>query len=314
VQTILKRQAMKKALHWYTLVLASFLTVAIFSNYSNKSPEVVSATTEVGDGLPQVIRPVDLDRPFDFAGEPVPMDNFDAKERLDRELTVNTYWHSSTVINLKNTYKYFPLIEKILAENEVPDDFKYLAVAESNLRNATSPAGAKGFWQFMKPTAEYYGLEVNSEVDERYHIEKATIAACEYIKGYKKRFGDWSLSAAAYNMGGTRLAKEMKQQRANNYYDLNLNLETSRYLFRLIAIKEIYSNPQEFGIYVGKEDGYAPLDDYRIVEVNTPIANWGDFAQEQGISYRMLKVYNPWLISSKLSNRARKTYEIKIPN
>lgn len=306
---------MEKALQWFTLALASFLTVIVFTNYSGESnKEETSSTNYSNTKLPQVIHPVNLDKTFDFAGEIVPMENFDARERLDRELTVNSYWHSSTLINLKNTYKYFPIIERILAENEIPEDFKYLAVAESNLRNVTSPAGAKGIWQFMKSTAEYYKLEVNSEVDERYHVEKATQAACEYIKGYKKRFGSWSLAAAAYNMGGTRLAKEIKNQRADTYYDLNLNLETSRYLFRLIAIKEIYSSPQEFGIYITEKDGYQPLDNYSIVEVNSPIENWGDFAQENGISYRMLKVYNPWLIASKLSNRARKTYEIKIPN
>ena len=305
---------MEKALQWFTLALASFLTVIVFTNYSGKSDVETTSNTSDLTKLPQVIHPVNLDKPFDFAGEAVPMENFDARERLDRELTVNSYWHSSTLLNLKNTYKYFPVIEKILAENEIPEDFKYLAVAESNLRNVTSPAGAKGLWQFMKPTAEYYKLEVNSEVDERYHVEKATRAACDYIRGYKKRFGSWSLAAAAYNMGGTRLAKEIKNQRADSYYDLNLNLETSRYLFRLIAIKEIYRSPQEFGIYITEEDGYQPLDDYSIVEVDTAIENWGDFAQEQGISYRMLKVYNPWLIASKLSNRSRKTYEIKIPN
>lgn len=307
-----------KPLHGYSLLIAGFLTILFFTNYSGKKNIAGKAntgkSTENAYNLPQIIKPVNLDRSFDFAGEQVPMNNFDARERLDRELLVNSYWHSSTVINLKNTFKYFPIIEKILAENGVPEDFKYLAVAESNLRNETSPAGAKGIWQFMKDSGKYYGLEINSEVDERYHIEKATEAACKYIKGHKKRFGSWTLAAAAYNMGGTRLEREMKNQRASNYYDLNLNLETARYVFRLIAIKEIYSNPQNFGFFVTQEDGYAPLDDYSIVEVNTAVENWGDFAVENNISYRMLKVFNPWLISTRLTNRSRKTYEIKIPN
>ena len=306
-----------KPVHSYSLIIAAFLTILFFTNYSSKKNLASYANgsgQESAYNLPQIIKPVNLDRPFNFAGEQVPMDNFDARERLDRELLVNSYWHSSTVINLKNTYKYFPVIERILAENGVPEDFKYLAVAESNLRNETSPAGAKGIWQFMKSVGQGYGLEINSEVDERYHIEKATEAACKYIKGHKERFGSWTLAAAAYNMGGTRLQREIKNQRASSYYDLNLNLETARYVFRLIAIKEIYSKPQDFGFFVSEEDGYEPLGDYYEMNVETAVENWGDFAQEQNISYRMLKVYNPWLISTRLSNRSRKVYTIKIPN
>ena len=242
------------------------------------------------------------------------MDNFDVRERLDRELLVNTYLHATTLLHIKNTYKYFPLIEKILSTNGLPDDFKYLAVAESSLRNAVSPAGARGIWQFMKNTGEYYGLEINEEVDERYHIEKATEAACKYLSDYKKQFGNWTLAAAAYNMGGPRLKKEMQLQRANNYYDLNLNDETSRYVFRVVAIKEVLQNPDAFGFYLEPNEGYPPLSNYKTVEVKEAIENLGDFALQHGTTYRMLKVYNPWLISSKLSNKTRKTYEIKIPS
>jgi hypothetical protein len=226
---------------------------------------------------------------------------------------VNTYWHSSTLLNIKNTYKFFPVIERILAENGIPDDFKYLAVAESNLRNETSPAGAKGFWQFMKNTGEYYGLEINSEVDERFHLEKATQAACKYLLDYKKRFGTWTLSAAAYNMGGTRLASSIKSQRAEQFYDLNLSEETNRYVFRLVAIKEILRNPQDFGFYIEPEDTYQPLNNYQTVEVNGSVTNWGDFAIEHGTTYRMIKVFNPWLLDAKLTNSSKKTYEIRIP-
>lgn len=299
------------------MALAAFLTVAIFVSYAGKDkkePAVpVAANDDDSKTLPQVIEAIDLNRPFTFAGEPVPMDNFDVRERLDRELIVNTYRHSNTILNIKRAYKYFPTIEKILAENAIPEDFKYLAVAESDLENATSSAGAKGIWQFMESTGEYYGLEINSEVDERYHIEKATKAACEYLKGYKKRFGSWTTAAAAYNIGGTRFAREIERQRADNYYDLNLNEETSRYVFRLIALKEIISNPRDFGFYLNDEDKYPPLNDFDIVEVSTSIENLGDFATEHGISYRMLKIYNPWLISYKLTNSKGKTYQIKIP-
>lgn len=302
---------MQKAVQYYILALASFLTIIFFASYYSGTEEQPEKPVE--DKLPQVIQSVSLDKPFDFADEALPMNNFDVRERLDRELLTNTYWHSTTLQHIKSTYKYFPIIEKILMQNDMPDDFKYLAVAESSLRNATSPAGAKGIWQFMKSTAEYYGLEINSEVDERYHIEKATEAACKYLRDYYKQFGNWTLSAAAYNMGGPRLKKEMEVQRANNFYDLNLNQETDRYIFRLVAIKEILKNPEKFGFYLEEGEGYKPLTDYKIVEVNSSIPNLGDFAQEHGTTYRMLKVYNPWMLDSKLTNRSGKTYEIKIP-
>ncbi len=305
---------MIKSISLYTLVLAAFLTLAIFSSSTKQDSVEQTATPRIEEGkLPQMIRTIDLNRTFDFAGEAVPMENFDARERLDRELLRNAYWHSNTVLNLKKSGRYFPIIEKILAENGLPDDFKYLAVAESDLSNAVSPAGAKGFWQFMKGTAGDYGLTVNSEVDERYHLEKATAAACRYLKRYKERFGSWTLSAAAYNMGASRLSREKKAQRANTYYDLNLNQETSRYVFRLIAIKEILRNPSAFGFEIDAADLYQPLDSYSTVEVNGAVPNWGDFAQKYGISYRMLKIYNPWLISTKLTNKAKKKYLIKIP-
>lgn len=307
---------MQKALQNYTLLLASFLTIVVFVSYGKKK-EAKTEEAVVNSPMakiPQVIKPIDLDQTFDLAGEKVPIENPDVYERMDRELSVNTYWHSTTLLNIKNTYKYFPIIEKILAEEGVPDDFKYLAIAESNLRNATSPAGAKGLWQFMSETGRYYGLEINKEVDERYHLEKSTRAACQYIKDYYKRFGSWTLSAAAYNMGGTRLKREMDLQRGDTYYDLNLNQETDRYVFRIIAIKEVIGNPKKFGFYLDFDDGYEPMTEFEIVEVDGPIPNLGDFALKHGISYRTLKVYNPWLRSSRLTNAARKTYEIKIPN
>ncbi len=300
-----------KAIQYYTLALAVFFTLAVFSSYSGIDPSEEDNETIV---LPQLVKPIDLNRSFDFAEELLPMKNPDVRQRLDKELLRNAYWHSSTILNIKNAHKYFPLIENILAKNGVPDDFKFLSVAESSLSNATSPAGAKGFWQFMKPTGQAYGLEINAEVDERYHLEKATQAACEYIKVDKKRFGSWTLAAAAYNMGGTRLAKEIKSQKMQDYYDLNLNQETSQYLFRLVAIKEILKNPRAFGFIIEEEDFYLPMDDFITVEIKTSIENLGDFANKHGISYRMLKVYNPWLLTYKLTNPKRKTYQIKLPS
>lgn len=304
---------MNKALSVYTLALGAFLTVAILGSYSRmgKQPAPVPVGFVESDN-PQFVRPVDLNRDFDFAGEKVPMNNPDARERLDRELLVNTYWQSSTMLNMKNAGKFFPVIEPILAKNGIPEDFKYLSVAESNLRNEVSSAGARGFWQFMTETAKYYGLEISDEVDERYHVEKATEAACKYIKDYKKRFGDWTLCAAAYNMGGTRLARELEKQRGTDYYSLSLNSETSRYVFRVIAIKEIMQRPRDFGFYLEEDDLYSPRS-YDEVTVDTAIPNWGDFAAQHGISYRALKYFNPWLISDKLTNAAKKTYVVKIP-
>ncbi|MEM6377422.1 MAG: lytic transglycosylase domain-containing protein [Bacteroidota bacterium] len=253
------------------------------------------------DGLAQIVELPKLKASYDFAGEPLPMDNFDVRERLERELVVNSYYHSGTSLNLRKAVRYFPVIEKILAEKGLPEDLKYLAVAESNLSNVTSPAGAKGFWQFMKPSAGQFGLQVNSEVDERFHLEKSTEAACTYFLQLKKRFGTWTNAAAAYNVGPTRFSREKGLQKMDSYYDLNLNEETGRYLFRIVAIKEVLSNPKSFGFFFGAEEGFPPLDDYKIVEVKKSIPSIGDFAKEHGTTYRMIKVYNPWLISHKLT-------------
>jgi len=302
----------------YGLLIIAVVAVVLLLGYSGRYQDAVrgAAAAYPADAqkvIAQVVKPIDLDRPFDFAGEPLPMDNFDVRQRLDRELVVNTYYHSNTILSIKNAGKYFPVIEPILAKNGIPDDFKYLAVAESSLRNAVSPAGAKGIWQFMPAMASAYDMEVNREVDERYHLEKATRAFCSYIKEHYERFGSWTLAAVSYNLGGTRLARSLREQRAKNFYELNLNQETSRYLFRLVALKEILSHPSDFGFYIEEEHTYRPLTDYRIVKVDTSISNLGDFAVEHGANYRMLKVYNPWLLHSRLTNRRGKVYEIKIP-
>ena len=261
--------------------------------------------------LPQMVEAVDLNKKFSFAGEMMPQ-NFDTKERLDREMLVNAYWQSSTLLNLKAANRYFPVIEKIMKEEGVPDDFKYLAVAESSFRHVTSPARASGFWQFRKAAAKEMGLEVNAEVDERYHTEKATRAACKYIKKLYDKFGSWTNAAAAYNVGPGNFSKILSSQKEESFYDLNLNSETSRYVFRLIAIKEIMSNPVKFGFYLDKKDLYPELDNYKIITVTESVDNWGDFAKEHNTSYRMLKIYNPWLRDSKLTV-IKNTYEVKVP-
>jgi membrane-bound lytic murein transglycosylase D len=295
---------LKKVVYYYILAAGAVFTIGLLAG----------GTGGVNDEkLPQTIRAVSLNQDFSFAGEKVPMDNFDVRERLERELLVSTYQHASTLLSLKKAARYFPYFEKVFKEKGIPLDFKYMAVAESNLNNVVSSAGAKGIWQFMESAASYYGLEVNAEVDERYHPEKATGAAAQFILDHHRRFSSWTLAAAAYNMGGTRIGKELTTQGSNNYYDLQINEETSRYVFRLLAYKAIFENPETFGYYLEKEEHYPPLDRFKLVEVNTAIPDLAKFAREQGTTYRMLKLYNPWLISTRLSNPEKKTYSIKIP-
>ncbi len=268
---------------------------------------------EIVSELPQRITSARLLRNYSFAGELLPTDDFDVRERLDKELTVNSYYHSSTLMLLKRSKRYFDIIDPILREEGVPADFKYLAVAESALTNATSPAGAKGFWQFMKATGRAYGLEINRDIDERFHLEKSTRAACQLLKDYKERFGTWALAAMAYNGGETRIARSLREQRAEHFYELNLNSETMRYLFRIVALKEILSQPERYGYVIDSEDFYPALPLHKNLTVDTTIANLGAFAEEQGISYRKLKIYNPWLLNGHLPNASGRTYELKIP-
>lgn len=320
---------MKNLMQIYSISLSLVMTVFLFASFHQKDPstlrlaqgkpssgsgktEDITMTGVTTGALPQVITSIDLTKEYDFAGEAVPKNNFDALERLDRELSVNSYWEANTLINLKASVRYFSVIEPILARYGVPDDFKYMAVAESNLRNEVSPAGAKGIWQFLESTAEYYGLEISTEVDERYHLEKSTEAACKYLKEYYDQLGNWTLAAAAYNMGAPRLTKYLEEQKAQSYYDLNLNSETSRYVFRVIAMKEIMRNPVSYGFYLDTEDLYQPLR-YNIVTVEEAVPSWGEFAVAHGTTYRMLKVFNPWLMTNSLTNKAMKKYEVKIP-
>jgi hypothetical protein len=262
--------------------------------------------------LPQQIKSVNLDRDFDFAGEAVPV-NEDTRERLDRELSVNAYWQSTTLLNLKMAHKHFPVVERILRENGIPDDFKYLAIAESGLRNLTSSASAKGYWQFMKPAATEMGLEISDDVDERMHIEKSTQAASKYIKQLYQRFGTWTNVAGSYNIGPTSFAKRLEEQKEKSYYDLNINDETSRYVFRIIAIKEIVKNPGDFGYYLEDQHKYKANTNLKTIKVNSTISNLADFGHQHGITYRMLKYYNPWLINNKLTVAPGKEYEILVP-
>jgi membrane-bound lytic murein transglycosylase D len=247
-----------------------------------------------------------------FVGESVPMKDPEIREQFDRELLVNTYWQSQTLLFHKRAARYFPVIEPILKKNGVPNDFKYLALIESGLTNIVSPAGATGFWQIMSATGKQYGLEINKEVDERYHLEKATQTACDYLKEAYGELGSWTLAAASYNMGISGIKKQMERQQADNYYGLTLNSETARYIFRIMAVKEIMENPLEYGFHFRTQDLYAPIPTYT-VEVDTAVSNFSAFAAELGINYRILKFHNPWLRYDYLPNRTGKKYQIAIP-
>ena len=255
---------------------------------------------------------IDIPSELFFAGEQVPIDNFDTRESLDREILVNTYFHSNTLLMIKRSNRFFPVIEPILNKNGIPDDFKYLSVAESGLENGTSPSGAVGFWQFLEGTGKEYGLVINEEVDERYHLEKSTEAACKYLNKTYKNYQNWTLVAASYNNGKSGLDRQIDIQKIKNYYDLLLNEETARYVFRIIALKLIMSNPNNFGFYYRNSDLYPPIETY-IVEINAAVADFAEFAGKYGINYKILKYFNPWLRKPYLTNKNNDTFFIKIP-
>lgn len=249
---------------------------------------------------------------LDFSGEAMPLHIPDIRERIDRELLVNTYWQSNILLLLKRSNKFFPIIEPILSSYGVPDDFKYLALIESGLMNVTSPAGAKGFWQIMKTTGKEYGLEINSNVDERYNLIKSTQVACQYLLDAKAKFGNWTLAAAAYNAGMSGVSKELERQSVYDYYDMLLGDETGRYLFRIVALKEILSHPKKYGINFEKKDLYSYAPTYT-VEVDTAVTDFVPFANAFGINYKQLKLHNPWLREKFLNNKSRKKYQLEIP-
>jgi hypothetical protein len=249
---------------------------------------------------------------LNFAGEAMPLNNPDILERMDRELLVNTYWQSNGLLMFKRAAKYFPIIEPILKKNGIPDDFKYLAVIESGLTNAVSPAGARGVWQIMPTTGRENGLEINSNVDERYHLEMSTEVACQYLLKAKEYLGSWTLAAAAYNAGNAGVSRRLHEQGVTDYYDLLLGEETGRYLFRIVALKEILNHPTKYGFNFSDDDLYTNVPTYK-VEVDTAVADFSQFAKKFGINYKILKLHNPWLREPHLNNKSGKKYNIDIP-
>ncbi|MFT6049911.1 MAG: membrane-bound lytic murein transglycosylase D [Patiriisocius sp.] len=292
------------------LVTLLLFAVAV-SLYAVQSPKTDAAVTEkiANDyGVHALPMPTYLE----FAGEPVPLENPDIMERMDRELHVNTYWQSNMIILMKRANKHFPRIEALLAEHNLPDDFKYLAVAESSLDNVRSPAGAAGFWQFLKGTAKEYNLEVNDYVDERYNIDLATEMAAKYLNKSKDRFGTWTLACAAYNAGNAGVNRQLERQDVKDYYDVLLNSETSRYVFRILAFKEIMSNPKKYGFNLRPTDLYQEIPIKKVV-VNYAVEDFAKWSKDQGINYKILKIHNPWLRDTFLKNTSKKEYIIEIP-
>jgi hypothetical protein len=298
---------MQKIVRFLSIIFITLLSITFFNAVYNSD---VPSEKNTADSY--TIKALKIPDELTFAGEKVPTGLYDIKERMDRELLVNTYWQSNGLLLIKRAHKYFPIIEPMLKKYGIPDDFKYLAVAESGLENNSSSAGAAGFWHFLKSSAKEYGLEVNQNVDERYNLEKATKVAADYLKKSKKRFGTWTLAAAAYNAGNARIARNLKKQQVTDYYDLLLNSETSRYVLRIVALKEVLSYPKKYGFEFEKEDLYtSPAT--RTVKVDTVITNIASFAKGFNTNYKELKLQNAWLRENKLNNKSRKLYEITIP-
>ena len=279
-------------------ILALFV-IASFLIYAS-----VSTTTKFS--------PVGYSLKMDFSGEEVPTFLSDVQERLDKEMITNMNYHTNTTLVIKRANKVFPVIEPILEKYGIPNDFKYLAVIESSLVNAVSPSGAKGVWQFMPATAKEKGMEVSDEVDERYHLEKSTEAACKYLLDAKAKFGNWTLAAASYNGGMNGISTKLKEQQVDNYYDLLLTDETSRYVFRILALKEIMKNAEKYGFLIPNEALYYSVPTRKLV-IDSSITDLAQFALSQGVNYKILKIHNPWLRDKKLTVTSGKKYEIEIP-
>lgn len=296
----------------FTSLFLLWLLVSLlsFSGEKKDSPEDDKYLNEFNSKY--AVFAIDFPEDLSFAGEKVPLQYVDVYENLDREFLVNSYWHSQAFLYIKRAYRYFPVIEPILKKNGVPDDFKYLCVAESGLSNVVSPAGAAGFWQFIKATGQKYKLEITDEVDERYNLEKSTEAACRYLNDAFAVYKNWAMVAASYNVGMGGLDNQIKKQRVTSYYDLLLNDETSRYVFRIIAIKTIMDNPLHYGFHYRKKDLYPPLSP-ETVTIDTTISDLASFALSKNINYKILKYYNPWLRQNSLTVSDGKNYILQIP-
>lgn len=307
----------------YLVVFIGFMGIILVFTFSASESKVVKDKKDKPIPATMLITGVSIPEKLDFAGETVPLDYFDVKESLEKELLINSYWHSQTLMLLKRSSRYFAQIEPVLKANNIPDDFKFLALAESGFANVTSPAGAVGFWQFLPNTAREYGLQVDKEtmdkertghyeIDERYNVEKSTKAACMFLQQSYDLYKSWTMAAASFNMGRLALNKQVQRQYSKSYYDIFLNEETARYVYRILALKLIISDPQHFGFNIPKEELYQPIPSTEVT-VSKPIKDLALFAFEKGTNYKILKILNPWLRDNTLTNRESKTYVIKIP-
>ncbi len=299
---------------WHWVLISVTLMVLVIKVFVCSTDQPNDSDTNYKDAFKSHCKVFSIEIPneLSFAGEKVPLENFDVRENLERELLINTYWQSNTILMIKRANRWFPAISAILKEQGVPDDFKYLALAESGLTHATSSAGACGYWQFMKETASRYGLEINEEVDERYNLEKASLAACKYLKNAYSVCNSWTNAAASYNMGEAGMKKQIEFQGCTNYYELFLNHETSRYLFRILSLKLILEKPSDYGFYLRNKDVYQTIPTYKVM-VDSSISNLADFAKINKASYKNLKQFNPWLRDRKLTNKNKKQYIITFP-
>lgn len=298
---------MKKAKFFNPLYLVILIIALIpylmgsTQHNSSNHPDLVESTIPT---VPETIT---------FAGEELVLNRYDKREKMDRELMSFSFMHTNSHLILKRANRFFPIIEPLLQKNNVPDDLKYLMVIESSMNLfSRSPAGAAGLWQFMPATGREYGLEVNKNIDERYHIEKSTLAACKYLKKAYQRYGSWLAAAASYNGGQNRITTERQRQGVDEITDLWLVEETSRYIYRLMAAKLFFENPQQFGIHLKKEQLYPPLK-YKEMTLTKEIPDLASFAKQQGINLALLKDFNPWLREYNLENRSGRTYTLKIP-
>ncbi len=289
--------------------LLAFAAILVFAVIVQKNP--AKDYREVAQRSYRIFSP-ECPSAADFAGEKMPLELFYVHESFDREIMINTFMHASTILMFKRSNRWFPLIEPILKKNHVPDDFKFLALAESNFYNAVSPSKAEGFWQFLKPTALHYGLEVNEEVDERYNVAKSTEAACRYFLESYAKYGNWTLVAASFNRGQDGLSDAVADQKVKSFYDLYLNDETSRYIYRIVALKEIFNHPVKYGLYLRSGDFYPVIPTYSVA-VDSPIHDLPAFAIKNKVTYRILRDFNPWLKKYTLSNKLKKTYQIVLP-
>ena len=297
---------------FFLIPLVSIIFISIMMNSSFLQENIDEVPDKINKSNYDVFS-IDLPRSIEFSGEKISLNENDLKERLDRELLVNVYWQSNMFLMIKRSNKYFPIIEKILKEEGIPDDFKYLAVIESGLQNVRSPKGAKGIWQIMYNTGRELGLEVNSNVDERYNLELSTRAACKYLMKAKEKLGSWTLAAASYNRGISGIRRKLAVQQVDNYYDLLLGTETKRYMFRVLAMKMILTDPSNYGYNYNEKDLYK-FEKVKNFKVDTAITNLARFSKQMGINYKILKIHNPWLIQNHLNNKSRKLYNIKIPD